>query len=179
MKISSVLSGAIVALSAIALAACQQTPGDGASAGASESAAASPDAKPGLAASGGILVLPPVKGRPGGAYFTLSNNGPSSATLSAVHIEGAGKTEMHETKDGKMSPIGTIDLKPGETVKFERGGKHVMAFDLGEALAVGGTAELTLIFSDGDKLSTPLKIESVTGPGAGDAMDGMRDGKAH
>lgn len=177
MKIVRALSGVSLAFGTLVLAACQQPAGDGAATTSSESAAASPDAKPGLSASGGILVLPPVKGRPGGAYFTLSNNGPAAATLAAVHIEGAGKTEMHETKDGKMNPIAAIEVKPGETVKFERGGKHVMAFDLGDALAPGGTAELTLIFSDGDKLSTPLKIESVTGAGTSDGMAGMSDGK--
>lgn len=177
MKIASFLSGATLALGTLVLAACQQSPGDGAAATASASASASPDAKPGLSASGGILVLPPVKGRPGGAYFTLSNNGPEAVTLAAAHIEGADNTEMHETKDGKMNPITEIELAPGQAVTFERGGKHLMAFGLNDSLAVGGTAELTLIFSDGDKLSTPLKIESVTGAGSSDAMSGMSDGK--
>jgi len=177
MKIASALSAVAIALGTLVLAACQQSPGDGAAATSSESAAANPDAKPGLSASGGVLVLPAVKGRPGGAYFVLSNNGEKVVTLAAAHIDGAGKTEMHETKDGKMAPIAALELKPGETVKFERGAKHIMAFDLGDALAVGGTAELTLIFSDGDKLSTPLKIESVAGDSGGSTMAGMSEEK--
>ena len=46
---------------------------------------------------------------------------------------------------------------------FEPGALHVMAFELDAKLAAGGTAEMTLTFADGDKLSAPLKIESRTG----------------
>ena len=49
------------------------------------------------------------------------------------------------------------------------------AFDLDPKLVAGGTAEMTVTFADGDKLSAPLKIEA-----RGEAMEGMAGhGESH
>jgi hypothetical protein len=61
-------------------------------------------------------------------------------------------------------------------VQFAPGGKHVMAFDLSDKLAAGGTAELTITFADGDKISAPLAVEAAGGMGA---MSGMEHGDKH
>ncbi|MEZ5737396.1 MAG: copper chaperone PCu(A)C [Novosphingobium sp.] len=148
----------------LAVAACQQSK--------ETPAEANPDAKPGLSISGGTLVLPAVKGNPGAAYFTLTNSGDAPTSLANVYIDGAGKTEMHETKDGVMSPLNWVQLDPGATVKFERGGKHVMAFELADTLKPGDSAEMTLTFSGGDKLSAPLAVEAA---GGGSSMTNMGD----
>jgi copper(I)-binding protein len=163
-----------VLLAALALGACQQqqspqTP-------PSEAASAAPDAKPGIAVSDGVLTLPVVRGNPGAAYFTLTNRGEAPATVAAVVIEGAGKAEMHETRGGAMDALKTLEIKPGETVKFERGGKHVMVFDIGDAAKAGGTAEMTLTFAGGDKVTTPLKVQATGGAMAD--MPGMGHGDA-
>jgi copper(I)-binding protein len=158
VKVSRFLPKTTLVL-ALALAACQQQPAG---------SEAEPDAKPGLSVSDGVLVLPAVKGNPGAALFSITNGSGQPTTLAAVHIDGAGKTEMHETKGGKMEPLNWVQLNAGETVRFERGGKHVMVFDVTEKLAAGGSTEMTLTFSGGDKLSTPVAIEAA---GGGDAMD--------
>lgn len=153
-----------LACMALALAACQQdkTPerGNG------------PDAKPGIEVSGGVLMLPAVKGNPGAAYFTVTNGGSAPATLAAVHVDGAAKAEMHESRGGSMEPLKEVRIGAGETVKFERGGRHVMLFDLDSSLTSGTATEMTLVFAGGDKASTPLKIESAAG-----GMPGMDHGK--
>ncbi len=168
MKIARLLP-----LFALALTACQQDksadPAPAATDAASEAASAAPAAKPGLALSGATLVLPAVSGNPGAVYFTLTNGSDKPATLAAVTIDGATKTEMHETRGGTMVPVTTLAIKPGETVKFERGSHHVMAFELAAKLAPGSTGEVTLTFADGDKLSAPLKIEAA---GAAAMMEG-------
>jgi copper(I)-binding protein len=148
---------------ALALGACQQQ--------AEKPADPSPDAKPGLSLADGRLVLPAVSGNPGAGYFTLTNNGEKAATLAAVFIDGAEKAEMHETKESSMAPLPKLELKAGETVRFEPGGKHVMAFGLKPGLAAGGSVEITLTFADGDKLSAPLAIAAPGG--------GMDHGAAH
>ena len=141
----------------LALCACQQE------AKAPEQAAESgaPDAKPGLVATDGALVLPAVKGNPGVAYFTLTNQGDKPATLAGVSIDGVEKAEMHATQGGTMVPVANVEIKPGEIVKFEQGGRHVMLFGLSDKVTAGGAAEMTLTFSDGDKLSAPLMVEAM------------------
>ena len=149
---------------ALALSACQKTESPAAPTEAAETSG--PDAKPGLAADGGRLVMPVVAGRPAAAYFTLRNNGPEPVTLAAAHIDGVGKAELHETTGGKMASMDAVEVGAGEAVAFAPGGKHVMAFDLADTLTPGGTTEMTLTFADGDKVSFPLAIETM---GAGSA----------
>lgn len=165
----------------IVLAGCQKEPKQEAAPEPSAAASAGTEARPGLSASGGQLLLPSVKGRPGAAYFTLVNGGDQPVTLAAVSIAGAEKAEMHETSGGSMEPVAAIAVKPGETVSFARGGRHVMAFGLAPSVTAGGSAEMTLTFADGDKLSVPLKVSAMagaaaqpaTGGGGGGTMSGM------
>jgi len=154
MKFARLIPLAILA-PILALAACQQEK--------QAPVEAAPEAKPGLAASDGALLLPVVKGNPGAAYFTLVNNGDKPATLAAIAIDGVGKAEMHETNGSTMAPVASLEVKPGETVRFERGGRHVMAFDLAPTLTAGSSVEMTLTFADGDKLSTLLKVKTMGG----------------
>jgi copper(I)-binding protein len=161
-------------LAVLALAACQQNKAPEAEASAAAASEAAPEAKPGMTVSAGVLVLPAVKGHPGAAYFDLGNGGPAASTLAAVSIDGAGKAEMHETSGSSMAPVKDLAVKPGETVKFARGGKHVMVFDIADTVKAGGTAEMTLTFVGGDKVSTPLKVQSMS-----DAMGGDMAGMDH
>lgn len=171
MKIAARLT---LAAALALVSACKQeasapdaSPSASPSAGAA-SATAGPEAKPGISVGDGKLVLPAVKGRPGAAYFMLSNSDTKPVTLAAISIEGAGKTEIHESKGGSMALVPTVNVRPGEMVMFERGGKHVMAFDLAPTIKPGGTVQMTLAFSDGDKLSLPLRVEAA---GGGNGMD--------
>jgi len=85
-----------------------------------------------------------------------------------VDVAGAGMAMLHETKDmgghSSMTDMAAPELKPGESMAFAPGGKHVMVDDLPERLKPGGTVEMTITFADGDKLSAPLKVEA---PGGG------------
>jgi len=156
----------VAAAAALTLAACNQkapAPQDAAS-----TAATAPETKPGLSLTGGRLILPAVKGNPGAAYFTLINNSDKPVAIAGVDVAGAGMAMLHETKqmDGHstMGEMSAPELKPGESVAFAPGGKHVMVDDLPEALKPGATIELTITFADGDKLSAPLSVEA---PGGG------------
>jgi periplasmic copper chaperone A len=154
-----------LASAAFALASCDSAsdPAAPAESQAATGSAAGPEAKPGLVLSKGRLVLPAVAGNPAGAYFDLANGGGAPATVAAVSINGAARAEMHETRGGSMAPLGTLEIKQGETASFEPGGKHVMVFDLAPAVTAGGTAELTISFADGDKISAPLTVQKAGG----------------
>lgn len=133
-------------------------------------ATGAPEAKEGISVSGGMFMLPAVSGNPGAAYFVLDNQGANTVSIASVAIDGVGKTEIHQTMGGQMKPVDRIDVEPKVAMKFERGGLHVMAFDLDGKLKAGDSTEMTITFSDGDKVSAPLKIEAM---GAG-AMGGMK-----
>ncbi|MCJ2177725.1 copper chaperone PCu(A)C [Novosphingobium album (ex Hu et al. 2023)] len=115
-------------------------------------------------------------GRPAAAYFSVRNDGAANATLAGVHVAGAAKAEMHKTEGGTMSPVDSVEIAPGTTIEFAPGGYHVMAFELSDSLKPGSTTELTFTFSDGDKVSMPVRIERM-GDGmhdhGGSGMEGM------
>ena len=152
-------------LSVLALAAC-----GGAKDEEKAAPTAAPEAKPGISISAGKMILPAVSGNPGGVYFTLENGGEAKVAIASIAIDGVGKTEDHETVGGQMKPVERLDVEGKSTLKFERGGLHVMAFELDGKLQAGGTTEMTVTFSDGDKVSAPLKLES---------MGGMDHGSSH
>lgn len=128
---------------------------------------AAPDAKPGIAVADGVFLLPAVSGNPGAAYFALDNESNNTVSIASIAIDGVGKTEIHQTMGGQMKPVDRVDVEAKTVVKFERGGLHVMAFDLDGKLKAGDSTEMTVTFTDGDKVSAPLKLEAM---GAG-AMD--------
>ena len=129
-----------------------------------------PLANAGLVVSAGRLVLPAVSGNPGAAYFTLVNQGHTAVIINAVAVDGAARAEMHETIGDTMAPLPTIAIRAGGSAIFAPGGKHVMAFSLAPRLAPGTSTQITLTFTDGSRLSAPLKIESV-GASASDMGD--------
>lgn len=124
----------------------------------------------GLVVSEARLVLPPVKGNPGAAYFTLGNDSNMPATLVSVAVVGARLAEMHETSGATMGPLAQVRIDPGQQVMFAPGGKHVMVFNLASSLSPGGSGEIVLHFQDGKTATAPLRIAA-----AGDAsgMAGM------
>jgi len=162
MRLPGRLAG--VVLATLVLSACDK--------GGEPAEPANPDAKPGLSLSDGSLAMPAVMGNPAAAYFTVTNGGDKPASIAAVSIDAAESAEMHETSGGSMAPLKSLEIKGGESIKFAAGGKHVMAFGIKPDLSPGSTVEMTLTFSDGDKLSAPLK---VIAPGGG----GMDHGEAH
>lgn len=143
-----------------ALAAC----GPKAAPAPTETATAqsAPETKPGLALSGGKLILPAVKGNPGAGYFTLTNGSAKPVTVAAIDVAGAGMTMLHETiqKDGHstMVMLDSPQVQPGQSLVLAPGGKHLMVDAVPATATVGGTIELTITFADGDKLSAPLAI---------------------
>jgi periplasmic copper chaperone A len=155
----------------MALAACNQPakqPAAAASQGAAPVAASKgPASKPGLTLQGGRLVLPAVKGNPGAAYFMIDNASAHPVTLAAVSIAGADKAQMHQSEGDTMTEVDSAEIIPGTSLTFEPGKLHVMVFGIGDKLKPGTTAEMTLTFDDGDKLSTPLKVEAA-GAGSGE-----------
>ncbi|MFS0848720.1 copper chaperone PCu(A)C [Novosphingobium panipatense] len=137
-----------------------------------EATALGPNAKPGIAASDARMVLPVIAGRPAAVYFTIRNNAAEPVTIAGVHVAGAENAEMHETKGGTMRKVDSLPLEPGASMVFAPGGLHVMAFNLSPDLKTGSRGELTVTFSDGDKISMPLELTTMGGDTHG--MEGMQ-----
>ncbi|WP_338466078.1 copper chaperone PCu(A)C [Novosphingobium sp. ZN18A2] len=159
---------------ALALAGCgTNAPEPAASESAAAAEAPGPAAPAGVSVTDATVKLPAATGRPGAAYFTVTQNGGEPHRIASVHVDGVGRTEMHETvMDGKIStmrPVADVAVEPGKPLVFKPGGLHVMLFDFDGSLKAGGTTELTVTFENGDKASVPADV--VTAGEMPGAMD--------
>lgn len=116
----------------------------------------------------------------GGAFLTVRNDGKEADRLVAVTVPFAAKAEIHESleEDGvaKMRPIeGGVEIKPGETVEFAPGGKHLMFVGLTAPLKKGEKVKGELQFEKAGKVEVEFAVEA---PGAkpGKDMDHSKHG---
>ena len=127
----------------------------------SDAARPSPEAPPGITLSDARIQLPLVSGRPGAAYFTVSQANGAPRKVVGVAVEMAGRAAMHVTKGGSMAPMSEVEIGPGKTVKFAPGGYHVMLFDLDPMLRFSKDAGLTLTFDGGAKASARASVTTM------------------
>ena len=106
----------------------------------------------GTAAPAATVRLPLVSGRPGVAYGALPVEGDRGALVS-VTSPRIGRIEMHESMSrgglSSMRPLPRIPAREGEEIRFEPGGRHLMLFELDQALRPGDTVLLTFNFERG------------------------------
>ncbi|WP_421838586.1 copper chaperone PCu(A)C [Novosphingobium sp.] len=167
------------AASLLALAACSGNAPDAAATASASAAPGSaqnplaPDNAPNVSVIEPVIKLPAVPGNPGVLYFTIQQTAGKANTLVAVHVDGAGRAEMHESKTengvSSMAPVSSVSFSEKQPAEFKAGGYHVMLFDLASTVKAGKDVEVTFTLANGDKVSTFAKVEE-TG-----AMEGMMD----
>ncbi len=131
-----------------------------------ETAAPDADVNPtGLSVTNARLMLAPVAGNPAAIYFDLKNEGARAVAVRRADVADAKSASMHDmmeyNREMTMAEMGPMTIKQGETVKFEPGGKHVMAFDLSPELTAGGKTEMTLTVAGGDKVSFDVPVQAA------------------
>jgi copper(I)-binding protein len=84
-------------------------------------------------------------------YLVLTNKDDVERSLMKITAEVSDEVRIHRSSvdsEGvaKMWPVGFLKLQPGETVRFEPNGLHVMLSALKKPLKVGDKVPLTLQF---------------------------------
>ncbi|MEL7188096.1 MAG: copper chaperone PCu(A)C [Pseudomonadota bacterium] len=152
----NLVSAALVAAMAFTLTACE-----------SEAPVEAPPegVVPGIEITNPRLMLAPVSGNPAAVYFDLTYSGERGLSITGAEVEGAQKTEVHDTMEYnfkmQMGETGPIAMPKGETVAFEPGGKHVMAFDLDEGVTAGSTVEVAIRVSGGDMHKFDAEVKAA------------------
>lgn len=124
--------------------------------------------------------LPPVSAN-GAAYVTLKNVADSLDRLVGASSPMADRIEFHdhvmEGGQGTMRRLESVALEPGEYVKFEPGGKHLMLIGLTKPLKAGEQFPLTLVFEHAAPVEVAVMIQP---PGAMEpASTGHGHGEKH
>ena len=106
-----------------------------------------------------VVVTAPGAGMPMAAgYLRIGNRSGNDIRITRVSSPEYGSVEMHETviEDGvaRMRAIPVLEVADGETVVFERGGKHLMLMQ-----PAGEPRTITLNFYSGDVLLLSVSAE--------------------
>jgi copper(I)-binding protein len=114
---------------------------------------------------------PTAAGRPVGvAYLSITNNGTAPDTLTGVGSTLAASVQMHQTSvsEGmaRMRPLTELTIAPGQTVKIEPGGIHLMLMGLKGPLVAGTTLPLTLQFRNAGAITVQVNVEERDDPPA-------------
>ena len=119
------------------------------------------------AARGGLEVRdawvePPAAGRgPGGGFLTLANGSERARRLTGASSPAAGRIEIHRSwiADGvaRMERVDQLRVEPGETLRLEPGGLHLMLFDA-PGLAAADEVPLRLEFADGERRTVTAHV---------------------
>jgi len=108
--------------------------------------------------------MPPVVKVTAG-FFELRNSGSATITLTGISSPQAEKVELHRSAsvDGRMTmrQLISLDIAPGEKIKLEPGGMHLMLWGLDRSLRPGNFVRLTLHFSNGQRKIFPAELRDV------------------
>jgi periplasmic copper chaperone A len=100
------------------------------------------------------------------AYLTLRN--PTTQPITIVGMESAlaEHAMIHETKtvggQSQMRPHEQLVIAPGQTVKFEPGGLHVMLMGVTQPVAVGKSVPLVLLLADGTRMPVAAVVRPLS-----------------
>ncbi|MFW6094535.1 MAG: copper chaperone PCu(A)C [Pseudomonadota bacterium] len=92
-------------------------------------------------------------------YFTARNPGDAAVTIRGARSDAAEAVEIHESRrEGdrmRMVPLDEVVVAPGEAVRFEPGGKHLMLLGIEQ---LGESVEIVLEHDGGETL---VRFETV------------------
>ena len=110
-------------------------------------------------------------------YMTITNKGQTSDRLIGGSIDVASTFQLHtmsmENGVAKMRELNNIEIKPGETIRFEPGGSHLMFVNLKHPLDKDEQMSGTLNFEHAGKVKIEYSVEGMgaqTGPGSMEHM---------
>ena len=94
-------------------------------------------------------------------YLVLRNDGDEERSLLKITSPISDEVRIHRSainSEGvaKMWPVGFLKLQPGDTVRFEPNGLHVMFMELKKPLKAGDKVPLTLQFDGFEKPFTVM-----------------------
>jgi periplasmic copper chaperone A len=112
----------------------------------------------------------------GAAYMTITNTGSAPDRVSCVSSDVSAECQIHimtmENSMMKMRPVeGGIEIKPGETARFEPSSLHLMLVNLKHPLDQGKTVKATLKFENAGTVDIEYPVAAI-GAAAPDATKG-------
>lgn len=126
-----------------------------------------------VGAEGGWVLATPPGAKSAAAYLVFTNKGEEPRKLLKIVSTVSDQVSMHASSIdaqgvARMWPLSGLEIGPGEVVRFEPGGRHVMLDALKAPLVAGGKVPLTLRFDGGEPEFTILLEVRPLVPAAAD-----------
>jgi copper(I)-binding protein len=103
--------------------------------------------------------------RPSAAYMIIRNAGERPDRLLRVETPAAAEAEIHATVMEhdmmRMRPAEGLEIPPGDELRLEPGGLHVMLMQLQHSLDEGASLPLTLVFEQAGKVTIEAPIAAL------------------
>lgn len=110
-------------------------------------------------------VSEPEAGANTAVYLEIRNPGRVPDRLLGCETPAAATVEIHQTvMDGdiaRMRKVDGVDLPPGETVRMEPGGMHLMMLDIRGSLSPGAAFSLTLFFQNSPPVTLAVPVSDT------------------
>jgi hypothetical protein len=104
-------------------------------------------------------------GGQGAGFMTIRNAGPAADRIVAARSEAARVMELHtHVRDGdvmRMRPVPAIELPPGQEVRLQPGGLHLMLIGLTGELRQGTEVPVTLVFERAGEVQVMLPVQAA------------------
>lgn len=111
-----------------------------------------------------IREAPPVA-KSHAAYMELVNKGDLAINMTSVFAADYGMTMLHKTveKNGMatMEHVDVLSISPGQMVKLEPGGLHMMLMNPKRALKAGDTVKMILVLDGGRQQEVMVSVRGA------------------
>lgn len=95
-------------------------------------------------------------------YLVVTNRGEAADRLVGAAADRAGHTMIHRSvvEDGvmKMRRVESVEIPPGESVRLDPGGLHVMLRGVSSRLETGESISVTLVFERAGELALSVPV---------------------
>jgi hypothetical protein len=113
----------------------------------------------------------------GGGYFTVTNIGNTADRLIGGTSDASSRFEIHEMSmdNGVMKMrevVSGVEIKPGQTIRFEPNGYHIMFVGLKNQLKEGEHIHATLQFEKAGSAALDFVVESIGARSGGSTSSG-------
>lgn len=99
-------------------------------------------------------------------YLLLTNTGAESRSLLRIISPVSDRVMIHRSSIdhngvARMWPVGELTLRPGETLRFDPNGFHVMFMDIKAPFVTGTKVPLSLLFEDEKEVTVMLEVRPL------------------
>ncbi len=109
-----------------------------------------------------IVPLAPKSAMAHAAYMELTNTGDTTRSIIGVTAPNYAMAHLHQSQDtngiATMTSIDQLDIQPGQTLRLEPGGLHVMLMKPAVPLALGDTVIFEVQFASGDTMTVAADV---------------------